>query len=63
MGNYANEYTKAHYDTIRAIIPKGKLKEIKLYAVEHGVSVSQLVIQALEKVYGFDLSHQNGKQG
>ena len=63
MGKDPSEYTKTHYDTLRAIVPKGKLKEIKLYAVEHGVSISQLVCNALEIVYGFDLSHKNGKQG
>ena len=40
--SYQAEYKRQNYDTIRALVPKGKSKVIKDYATTQGVSVSQL---------------------
>lgn len=56
QGQYANEYTKQHYDTIRALVPKGKAAEIKQAATLKGLSTSQYMVEALEGWYNLDLS-------
>ena len=59
QSKYFTEYAKTHYDKINLTLPKGTAKIIKHCAVDKGVSVSQLVIQALEKVYDLDLSKKD----
>ena len=56
QSKYITEYTKVHYDKLTLTLPKDAKKIIKHCAVDKGVSVSQLVIHALETVYGLDLS-------
>ncbi len=52
---YDYEYGRAHYDVIKATIPKGKASSVKAEAAARGISVSQLIIDALENCYGLDL--------
>lgn len=59
--SYNNDYTRDNYDRINLIVPKGKREVIKAKAAERGVSVSQLVIDALEGYYKLDLSKRNGE--
>ena len=40
---------------IKATIPKGKASSVKAEAAARGISVSQLIIDALENCYGLDL--------
>lgn len=58
--SYIAEYNKANYDVVRATVPKGKGKVIKDFAKTQGVSVSQLIVDALEKCYKLDLSKADG---
>lgn len=60
QGQYANEYTRQNYDVVRALVPKGKGKEIKALARAQGKSVSQLIVEALETHCKLDLSKQDG---
>lgn len=53
---YDNDYLREHYDTIRALVPKGKRDEIKHAAAIQGLSVSQYIVEALEAHYGHKLS-------
>ena len=53
---YNNDFKRQNYDEIRALVPKGKREEIKTFAKEKGVSVSRLVVEALEAHYGLNLS-------
>ena len=53
---YNNSYKQSHYDTLRALIPKGKLKVIKDYATQQGKSLSALTVEALEQYCKIDLS-------
>ena len=53
---YDNDFKRQNYDEIRALVPKGKREEIKKFAKEKGVSISRLVVEALEEHYGLDLS-------
>ena len=53
---YVDEYKREHYDIIRATVPKGKRDEIKQAATLKGLSVSQFIVEALERQYGLDLS-------
>ena len=57
---YDNDFTRQNYDVIRALVPKGKNKDIKALAKSRGVSVSQLIVEALENQYQLDLSKPNG---
>ena len=57
---YIADYNKANYDVVRATVPKGQAKDIKAFAKSKGVSVSQLIVQALEDCYGLDLSKAGG---
>ena len=53
---YINDYRREHYDEIRALIPKGKKATVKAIAAEKGLTVSQIVVKALEETYNVDLS-------
>ena len=54
--SYQADYKRQNYDVIRALVPKGKGKEIKDYAKAQGVSVSQLIVDSLELYCNLDLS-------
>ena len=60
---YIADYNKANYDTIRALIPKGKSKYVKSFAKERGKSVSQLIVDALEECYKLDLGKSDERGG
>lgn len=53
---YKNQYNKENYDIVRFTVPKGKREVLKRRAQELGISVSELVVRALEKQYLLDLS-------
>lgn len=53
---YDNDFKKQHYDVIRALLPKGKGATVKAIAAERGLTVSQVVVRALEDTYKVDLS-------
>ena len=53
---YKNQFNKDNYDMIQFTVPKGKKKFIKERAKELGISVSELIVRALEKQYLLDLS-------
>ena len=53
---YKNQYEKDNYDRILILVPKGKKADIKERAEELGISVSELIVRALEKMYLLDLS-------
>lgn len=56
---YNTAYQKDHYDRLSVLFPKGTTKQIKLYAVEHDTSISKLIINALETVYGMDFTKKD----
>lgn len=59
---YNNDFTRQNYDVIRALVPKGKGKEVKDLAKQNGKSVSQLIVEALESQHGIDLlDRQSGE--
>ena len=43
------EYIKEKYDYIRFNVPKGEDNKIKAYAQEHGMTVKELMLVALEE--------------
>lgn len=49
------EYNKRHYDRIMVLVQKGAKEDVVLCAKQHDMSVSQLVVSALENYYGLDL--------
>lgn len=53
---YKARYQRENYDRIVILIPKGKKVDIKERAEELGISVSELIVRALEKMYLLDLS-------
>lgn len=52
---YDADYKRANYDHIQIMVPKGCRDDIKAEASRRGMSVSQLIIRALEAQYGLDL--------
>ncbi len=60
QGKYANEYTKANYDRLTILVPKGKGELVKAAAKANGLTTTQLVISALENSYKLDLSPSSG---
>jgi len=54
--SYQTEYKRQHYDTIRALVPKGRGNAVKALAKEQGKSVSQVIVEALEGYWKIDLS-------
>ena len=58
---YNNDFTRENYNRMTFLVPKGKGAVVKGEAQKRGVSVSQLVVDALEKAYGLDLSKRSGE--
>lgn len=57
---YITQFSKENYDVIRATIPKGKRKVVRECATAKGVSISRLIVDALEQCYNLDLSKTDG---
>ena len=53
---YKNQYNKENYDIVRFTVPKGKKEDIKKCADKLGISMSELIVRALEKQYLLNLS-------
>lgn len=53
---YKTEYQKQNYYRAVALIPKEKAREVKALADAKGLSVSQLIVEALETCYKLNLS-------
>lgn len=53
---YTNDYKRQHYDRLAALLPKGKGEVVKQLAAARGLTVSQLIVRALEETYQLDLS-------
>ena len=53
---YKARYQRENYDRVVILIPKGKKADIKERAEDLGISVSELIVRALEKMYLLDLS-------
>lgn len=51
-GKYKNQYTKDHYDTLRVNLPKGAKAKLTVSATERGVSVTEMVKEALIQYLG-----------
>ncbi len=56
QNRYISDFKKENYDQMAFLVPKGKRKVIKDFANKQGLSISQLVIRALEEQYKLDLS-------
>lgn len=56
QNSYITDFKRDNYDQIAILVPKGKKLDIKRCAAEKGISVSQLVVRALEECYKLDLS-------
>lgn len=57
---YKTDFQRQNYDRVVALIPKGKGKVVKDYAATKGMSVSQVIVEALESYCKLDLSRQDG---
>ena len=60
---YANDYVRGNYDRIELRIPKGKRAILKELATQHHItdykgtiSVTRLIIEAVEEKYKINLS-------
>lgn len=47
--DYKNNYNRSHYDRINLVIPAGKKEELKRLAIIRGVSVNELIWNAVSK--------------
>lgn len=61
QNQYVADYKRQNYDVIRALIPKGRSKDVKAYAKARGLSVSQVIVEALEVHCKLDLSKVGGE--
>lgn len=59
--NYQAEYKRQNYDILRILLPKGKGERVKRLAKTKGISISQVVVDALEAQYNLDLTKDNGE--
>lgn len=62
QNKYIDEYVKNNYDRVVIKIPKGKRDILKRIAVERNitddkgkVSVTRMIVEAVEEKYGIDL--------
>ncbi len=53
---YKNKFQIQNYDRLNIILRKGAKAEIKVFAESRNLSVNALVIQAIEKTYGLNLT-------
>lgn len=53
---YKAEFAKVNYDRVEFVVPKGNKDKLKALAKREGVSVGQLIIEAIKYRYGLDLS-------
>ena len=67
---YITGFIKENYDRVEVKIPKGKKELLKKIAQENNfvddkgrVSVSRLIIEAIEEKYGVDLGKETGTHG
>lgn len=56
QNKYNTEYRRDHYDKVKIRMSKNKYAKVKNLSIELGISVSQLIIRALEKTYLLDLT-------
>lgn len=49
------KYQDKTYERINVLVPKGKRDEIKSYAVGLGISVNDLIKQAIQEKTGIDM--------
>lgn len=54
--SYTRQYNATTYHTVTAYIPKARKEALKAAAAERGLTVSQLVVRALEDYCKIDLS-------
>lgn len=59
--SYQADYKRQNYDRLNILVPRGRGKSIKAEAGKRGISVSQLVVQALEAHCKLDLSKADGE--
>ena len=53
---YDNDFTRENYDRLSVNIPKGKKAVLQKEAADRGISVTALIVEALEGYFHIDLS-------
>ncbi len=53
---YKAEFAKENYDRTLITMPKGRKDDLKALAKREGMSMNELVLSAIKKAYGLDLS-------
>jgi len=54
--SYDRAYIKEHYDQVSFTVPKGKRDELKALAKSNGQTITELIVDAVFKQYGLNLS-------
>lgn len=54
---YIADYNKEKYDRVEFRVPKGRKSDIQELAKREGKSVAEVVVYAIEKTYGINLSN------
>lgn len=57
-----NDWNKKTYDRIMLQVPKGKREELKSFADNAGLSVNDLIKQAIQEKTGIDLKRKIGEE-
>lgn len=53
---YDSQYIKTHYHRTPFVVPKGAKAELQQAADDRGVSMTQLILSAIEQKYGVSLT-------
>lgn len=56
QNKYVNQYKRENYDRLSVNIPKGKKAVLQKEAADRGISVTALIVEALEGYFHIDLS-------
>lgn len=54
--SYDKDFHKAAYDYITLTVAKGRRDDLKALAKQEGMTVNELLRQAVNRLYGLDLS-------
>lgn len=52
---YDKQFNKEKYDEMKIVVPKGNKRLLKEYAEANGLSMADLIIAAVKRMYGIDL--------
>lgn len=56
---YDKQFNKEKYDEMKIVVPKGNKRLLKEYAEANGLSMADLIVAAVKRMYGIDLREKH----